>query len=81
MARTAWGGPSMGIDAIHVWSYSPTGNGVTVRTQESWSGTQVEAHATTLQPALDGALQTWLGDLKKEAEHRAPTVSTLTPPG
>ncbi|HEY0816203.1 MAG TPA: SRPBCC family protein [Pseudonocardia sp.] len=81
MARTAWGGPSMGIDAIHVWTYAPTGNGVMVRTQESWSGTQVEAQAATLQPALDRALQTWLGDLKKKAEDHAPTVSAPTPPG
>lgn len=64
----AWGGPAQGIDAIHVWTFTPVKGGVLVRTEESWTGAPVTANAATLQTALDTSLQNWVNNLKHESE-------------
>lgn len=66
-SRTTWGGPSDGIDGIHVWEFGRQDGGVLVQTRESWNGDLVRADVPTLQPALDESLRVWLRDLRAEA--------------
>ncbi|MET9884702.1 SRPBCC family protein [Streptomyces sp. NPDC006430] len=66
--RLAWGGPAQGITAIHVWTFTPTRDGVLVRTEESWTGAPVLAHQAALQAALDQSLHHWVTNLKHRAE-------------
>ncbi|MFE9866468.1 SRPBCC family protein [Streptomyces sp. NPDC005506] len=67
----AWGGPAQGINAIHVWTFTPIKNGVLVHTEESWTGAPVVANTVTLQTALDTSLQNWMNNLKHESESRS----------
>lgn len=69
--RIAWGGPAQGIVAVHVWTLEPQGNGVLVRTAESWEGEPVTAQVETLQGPLDASLRAWLENLKRTAEERS----------
>ncbi|WP_405813328.1 SRPBCC family protein [Streptomyces sp. NBC_01390] len=64
----AWGGPAQGINAIHVWTFTPVKGGVLVRTEESWTGAPVEADTAFLQTALDASLQNWVNNLKNKSE-------------
>ncbi|GAB2583074.1 SRPBCC family protein [Streptomyces capparidis] len=68
--RTVWGGEAHGIDGIHVWTFTSTGTGVTVRTEESWSGPPVEARPEELRQALERSLTDWLTHLRSAAENR-----------
>ena len=76
--RLVWTGPAQGIDAVHVWEFTPVADGVLVRTAESWTGEPVTAQAATLQPLLDASLRRWLVHLKERAE-RAATSSRSDP--
>ncbi|MGW3667027.1 SRPBCC family protein [Streptomyces sp. NPDC005141] len=67
----AWGGPAQGINAVHVWTFTPTKHGVLVHTEESWTGEPVVADTATLQTALDASLQNWLNNLKHDSENRS----------
>ncbi|MFH9089997.1 SRPBCC family protein [Streptomyces sp. NPDC017673] len=69
--RLAWGGPAQGITAVHVWTFTPTSDGVLVRTEESWAGAPVLANQAALQSALDNSLHNWVNNLKHEAETQA----------
>jgi len=66
-SRTTWGGPSDGIDGIHVWEFRRQDGGVLVQTRESWNGDVVRADAQAMQSALDESLRVWLRDLRTEA--------------
>ncbi|MFI8083969.1 SRPBCC family protein [Kitasatospora sp. NPDC086009] len=66
--RLVWGGPAQGITAVHVWTFTPTPDGVLVHTEESWTGEPVTAHQALLQAALDNSLHNWVTNLKHEAE-------------
>ncbi|MGW6982220.1 SRPBCC family protein [Streptomyces sp. NPDC054932] len=66
--RIVWGGPAAGITGVHVWTFEETGAGVTVRTEESWSGAPVDAAAGDLRKALTASLESWLVHLKSRAE-------------
>lgn len=66
--RIVWGGPASGITGVHVWTFEPSGDHVTVRTEESWSGAPVEAAADHLSQALHDSLRNWLSHLKARAE-------------
>ncbi|MER7403737.1 SRPBCC family protein [Streptomyces sp. NPDC000070] len=67
--RIVWGGPAHGIDGIHAWTFEERSDGmVTVRTEESWSGTPVEAEPAALGQALRQSLERWLAALKTTAE-------------
>ncbi|WP_055489079.1 SRPBCC family protein [Streptomyces sp. TP-A0356] len=69
--RLAWGGPAQGITAIHVWTFTPTRDGVLVHTEESWTGAPVVANQAALQTALDNSLHNWVNNLKHQAEGQA----------
>jgi hypothetical protein len=78
-----WSGPAIGeglsIDnGIHVWNFTKVDGGVLVRTEETWTGAQVESDIPTSVWALGGGLEAWLRDLKAAAEARAcdPHAST-----
>ena len=67
-SRTLWSGPVRGILGVHEWRFEETQSGVHVVTDESWSGTPVEADPDSLHAALDRSLVAWLGRLKARAE-------------
>ncbi|MEW2490806.1 DHA2 family efflux MFS transporter permease subunit [Streptomyces sp. NPDC048411] len=69
--RLVWGGPANGIDGVHVWTFERSGDQVTVHTEESWSGTPVEAATDELGQALNASLTAWLAALKARAEQTA----------
>lgn len=71
-----WEGPAIGdglrIDrGVHVWTFTPARGGVVVRTEESWTGAQIEADPATAIKYLAPGLDLWLADLKTAAEARA----------
>jgi uncharacterized protein YndB with AHSA1/START domain len=66
--RIAWSGPAQGIVAVHVWTMTPTEDGVRVHTEESWDGDPVRAQPEEMQRALDDSLRAWLQNLKHKAE-------------
>ncbi|MEV6669504.1 SRPBCC family protein [Streptomyces sp. NPDC051162] len=70
-----WSGPAVGdglrIDqGIHVWNFIKVKGGVIVRTEESWTGRQIEADPATSLTYLAPGLDVWLVDLKTAAEAR-----------
>ncbi|GAB3834155.1 SRPBCC family protein [Kribbella italica] len=70
-----WSGPAVGeglrIDnGTHVWNFTQVRGGVLVRTEETWTGAQVEADVPTSTQFLGYGLEAWLADLKKAAESR-----------
>ncbi|MEU7410011.1 SRPBCC family protein [Streptomyces sp. NPDC042638] len=69
--RLVWGGPAQGITAVHVWTFTPTRDGVLVHTEESWTGEPVVANQAVLQAALDKSLHDWVDNLRHEAEAQA----------
>lgn len=67
-----WSGPALGdglsIDGgIHVWTFTPVAGGVLVRTEENWSGAQVEADVPTSTRYLGAGLEAWLANLRTAA--------------
>lgn len=66
--RIVWSGPAQGITAIHLWTMTPSEDGVLVHTEESWDGDPVRAQPKDMQQALDSSLRAWLQSLKKKAE-------------
>nr|WP_042197715.1 SRPBCC family protein [Kibdelosporangium sp. MJ126-NF4]CEL23131.1 putative polyketide cyclase /reductase [Kibdelosporangium sp. MJ126-NF4]CTQ90269.1 putative polyketide cyclase /reductase [Kibdelosporangium sp. MJ126-NF4] len=71
-----WTGPAIGnglrIDeGVHVWTFTKVRDGVLVRTEESWTGAQIEADPATAIKYLAPGLDAWLADLKKVAEARS----------
>jgi hypothetical protein len=70
---TRWTGPAIGtglrIDlGTHVWKFVPVRGGVIVRTEESWTGKQIESDPATAIKYLAPGLDAWLADLKAAAE-------------
>lgn len=68
-----WSGPAVGeglrIDeGVHVWTFTEVGGRVLVRTEETWSGPQVDANVEIATAALGEGLEAWLGNLKTAAE-------------
>ncbi|GII86629.1 hypothetical protein Ssi03_46190 [Sphaerisporangium siamense] len=71
-----WTGPAIGeglrIDrGVHVWNFVKVTGGVVVRTEESWTGDQIEADPDTAIRYLAPGLDAWLADLKTAAEARS----------
>jgi hypothetical protein len=71
LRRIAWTGRTFGIQAIHVYTFEPQGDGTVVRTEESYDGLIARLFRRPLQKTLDSALQSGLRHLKTEAERRA----------
>ncbi|MCK2218572.1 SRPBCC family protein [Actinomadura sp. ATCC 31491] len=71
-----WSGPAVGeglrIDqGVHVWNFTEVKGGVLVRTEESWTGSQIEADPQTSIKYLAPGLDLWLTALKSAAEARS----------
>ncbi|WP_327064823.1 SRPBCC family protein [Kitasatospora sp. NBC_01302] len=71
-----WSGPAIGtglsIDrGVHVWNFTRVRGGVLVRTEESWTGRQIDADPATAAKYLYPGLDAWLSDLKTAAEARS----------
>jgi uncharacterized protein YndB with AHSA1/START domain len=66
--RIVWGGPALGIDGVHVWTFTPTRHGVRVHTTESWDGPPIAVDPEAAKATLTGSLNAWLADLKTTAE-------------
>jgi hypothetical protein len=65
-------GQGLSIDrGTHVWNFVPVRGGVIVRTEESWTGRQIESDPATAIKYLAPGLDEWLADLKKAAEASA----------
>ncbi|WP_433274684.1 SRPBCC family protein [Actinosynnema sp. CS-041913] len=70
-----WTGPAIGeglrIDrGVHVWNFTEAEGGVLVRTEETWTGDQVEADVPTSVRYLGDGLDAWLAALTTAAEAR-----------
>lgn len=70
-----WSGPAIGdgltIDnGVHVWNFQEVDGGTLVRTEESWTGAQVEADVPMSTTFLGAGLDAWLNDLEVTAESR-----------
>jgi hypothetical protein len=68
-----WSGPAdgQGLDideGVHVWTFTEADGGVLVRTEETWTGAQVEADVALSTTALGAGLEIWLSELKATAE-------------
>jgi uncharacterized membrane protein len=68
-----WSGPAIGegltIDrGVHVWNFEKVRGGTIVRTEESWTGTQIEAMPEVSRTFLGMGLDAWLTDLKTQSE-------------
>ncbi|MEW2295837.1 SRPBCC family protein [Streptomyces sp. NPDC006743] len=69
-----WTGPAVGeglrIDGVHVWNFTKVPGGVRVRTEETHTGLQVDAHVPEATAILRQGLEAWLTDLRTAAEAR-----------
>ena len=65
-----WSGRTMGIRAIHSWTFTAEKNGTKARTEESFEGFLARLFAGPMRKILANALQQGLDALKKEAEKR-----------
>ncbi|WP_405062059.1 SRPBCC family protein [Kribbella sp. NBC_01505] len=68
-----WSGPAIGegltIDrGVHVWNFEKVHGGTIVRTEETWTGPQVEAMPDLSRQFLGQGLDAWLLDLKTQSE-------------
>jgi hypothetical protein len=66
--KLSWTGRTMGVDAIHVWRFEPSGEGTTASMQESFSGLVAKLLRKRLQRDLDATTTKGLEALKTAAE-------------
>jgi len=66
--KIGWSGPAFGSFAIHNWTMIPNHGYTTVLVDESMEGWLVSMMQNTFQTGLEKSLQSWLTDLKAEAE-------------
>jgi hypothetical protein len=66
--RLAWTGKTLGINAMHIWSFEKRGDNVLVRTEESFDGLLVRIFARSMQKMLASSLDKGLAMLKAECE-------------
>ena len=69
----AWTGRSLGIAATHTWHMESKGEGVLVRTEESWEGPFPLLFGWLAKKLLQGSIESWLSQLKAAAEKVADT--------
>jgi hypothetical protein len=68
--RIMWRGNVIGTKAVHVWEFEAKDSGVVVKTAETFDGWLVRLMKGPFQKTLNQTLQTWLQDLKSEAEKK-----------
>lgn len=67
----AWRGKSLGIAATHTWHMESKGEGVLVRTEESWDGPFPLLFGWLAKKLLQSSIESWLQQLKAAAEKAA----------
>jgi hypothetical protein len=67
----AWTGMTIGIKAVHIWRLEKRGEGVLVKTEESWDGLFPRVLRGPMQRMLKSSIDSGLLHLKAEAERRA----------
>ena len=63
-----WTGRSLGAQAKHIWKFLAQDNGTLVTTEESMEGWSVILLKLVMPKFLDNSLDTWLRNLKTQAE-------------
>jgi hypothetical protein len=63
-----WTGESLGAQAKHIWKFIAQENGTLVTTEESMEGWSVGLLKILMPRFLDNSLDTWLRNLKTQAE-------------
>jgi len=63
-----WTGKSLGAQAKHMWKFIRQNNGTLVTTEESMEGWSVRLLKLAMPKFLDDSLDTWLRNLKTQAE-------------
>ena len=63
-----WTGKSLGAQAKHIWKFIQQDNGTLVTTEESMEGWSVRLLKLVKPKFLDDSLDTWLRNLKTQAE-------------
>ena len=63
-----WTGKSLGAQAKHIWKFIPQDNGTLVTSEESMEGWSVKVLKLVMPKFLDNSLDTWLRNLKTQAE-------------
>ena len=63
-----WTGKSLGAQAKHVWKFIRKDNGTLVATEESVEGWSVRLLKLVMPKSLDDSLDSWLRNLKTQAE-------------
>jgi uncharacterized protein YndB with AHSA1/START domain len=66
----AWTGTTMGIKAVHVFRFQPSGGGTLARSEESWEGLLPSLLKGYSRRTLDKGIRSVLEHLKSEAERR-----------
>jgi uncharacterized protein YndB with AHSA1/START domain len=66
----AWTGTTMGIKAVHVFRFQPSGGGTLARSEESWEGLLPSLLKGYSRRTLDKGIRSVLAHLKSEAERR-----------
>lgn len=77
--RLAWSGTTLGIRAMHVWTFEPLPGGTRVRTEESFDGLLPRLLPGLMRRLLEKSLRQGLAALKDAAEAPARAPSTPSP--
>ncbi len=73
--RVAWAGRTFpGINAVHVWSFTPDDEGTMVHTAESFDGFVVRLMRSKMRKMLSDTLENGIRMLREAAELRAGTA-------
>lgn len=75
--RIGWTGDSLGMRAIHIWTFVPQDGGTRVTTEESLSGWLARLLKLLAPTFLDRSLTASLLTLKARAERGEPASATL----
>ncbi len=66
--RIVWTGRTLGIKAVHTWSFRPEAGGVRVQTEESFAGLPARIFALSMRRMLRNSLAQGLSHLKLASE-------------
>ncbi len=69
--RIAWTGRTLGLRAVHTWTFEERGEGTRVQTEESFEGWLARLLPGLLRRTLRSSLENGLAALAAECERRA----------
>ena len=68
LRKLAWSGQAGVGWTVHVWTFAPISDGVSVQAEILWDGPLLRREASELRRALDSELARWLALLKGDVE-------------